>query len=124
MTLDQLYQRNEKFQKEASKLAELLPGGNMLEYASLLIRGAKKVDTVLNKLVAASSERSFYTILDKMEEEMDEILFLLDKLDTSSRGRNIDIISDFLKQGYDLMSIYSICCDQLIERKIKSDEFE
>ncbi|WP_258103544.1 hypothetical protein [Marinoscillum sp. MHG1-6] len=124
MTLDQLYQRNEKFQREAAKLAELLPGGNMLEYASMLIRGAKKIDVLLQKLIAASGERSFYGALDRIEEEMDEILFMLDKLDEASRAKNVEYINSFLKRGYDLMSIYSICCDQLIERRIKTNEFE
>lgn len=123
MTLEQLYKRNEKFQKEAGELAELIPGGNMLEFSSLLIRGSKKIDGQLQRLIATKSELSFHTAISKMEEEMDEIVYMLDRLDEANRMLKMDAIKEFIKKGYDLLSIYSICCDQLVERKIKTDEF-
>lgn len=123
MTLEQLYRLNEKFQEEAGQLAELLPGGNMLEFSSLIIRGAKKMDMQLKKLISTKSENSFHTAMSKMEDEMDEIVYMLDRLDEANRSKGMDFITDFIKKGYDLLSIYSICCDQLIERKVKADEF-
>ncbi len=124
MTLEQLYRRNEKFQKEASQLAEMVPGGNMIEFSSLLIRGAKKMDSQLQKLVSTKSENSFHSALSKMEDEMDEVVYMLDRLDEANRMKKMEFINEFIKNGYDLLSIYSLCCDQLIERKIKADEFE
>jgi hypothetical protein len=63
MTLEQLYQSNEKFQKEASQLSEMVPGGNMIEFSSLLIRGSKKIDVLLQKLITAKSETSFHAAI-------------------------------------------------------------
>ncbi|MFT6868087.1 MAG: hypothetical protein ACJA08_002937 [Cyclobacteriaceae bacterium] len=124
MTLEQLYQSNEKFQKEASQLSEMVPGGNMIEFSSLLIRGSKKIDVLLQKLITAKSETSFHAALTKMEDEMDEVVYMLDRLDEANRMQKMDFIIKFIKKGYDLLSIYSMCCDQLIEKKIKADEFE
>lgn len=123
MTLEQLYERNEKFQKEASELAELFPGGNMLEFSSLLIRGAKKMDGHLKKLISTKSDMAFHSAMSKMEDEMDEIVFMLDRLDEANRKMKMKEIENFIKKGFDILSIYSMCCDQLVERKVKSDEF-
>jgi hypothetical protein len=123
MTLEQLKQRNEKFQQEAATLAELMPGGNMLEFSSLLIRGSKKVDAHLAKLVGAKNENQFHDGMSNMEDELDEMVYMLDKLDQANRGKKVEFILDFLKLGYDLVSLYSMCCDQLIAKKLKTEEF-
>ncbi|MFY0599137.1 MAG: hypothetical protein JXR03_05665 [Cyclobacteriaceae bacterium] len=122
MTLEELHKRNEKFQKEAGQLAELVPGGNMLEFASLMIRCAKRMGAQLQKLISTKSEMAFHTALSKMEDEMDEVVYMLDRLDEANRVMKLDDIKSFIKKGYDLLSIYSICCDQLIERKVKTEE--
>lgn len=124
MTLEQLYNRNEKFQQEAGKLAELFPSGNMLEFSSLLIRGSKKMDVQLKKIISTKSELSFHTAMSKMEDEMDEIVFMLDRLDEANRKMKMDEINEFIKKGYDILSIYSMCCDQLVQKKVKEDKFD
>lgn len=126
MTLEQLYHRNEKFQQRATELVDLLPGSNLLAFSSSMIRSAKKLDMILRKVISAKKESAFYQQIESLEEEMDEVIYLLDKLDVATRGRNMDMITDFIKRGYELLSLYSICCDQLLERKSKKheDEFE
>lgn len=125
MTLEKLYRLNEKFQQKATEITELIPGANLLEFSSALIRSARKLDNQLRKILSAKSQDSFYTQLERSEEEMDEIIFMLDRLDLLNRKHSSQIITDFVKRGYELLSIYSLCCDQLIERKTqKENEFE
>lgn len=126
MTLEQLYHRNEKFQQRATELVDLLPGSNLLAFSSSMIRSAKKLDLILRKVISAKKESAFYQQIESLEEEMDEVIYLLDRLDVATRGRNMDMITDFIKTGYELLSLYSLCCDQLLERKSKKheDEFE
>ena len=123
MTLEQLHDRNEKFQKEAVTLAEMMPVGNMLEFSSLLIRGSKKVDIQLKHLLSAKSEKGFNEYMNQMEDELDEIVYMLDKLDQSNRAKKAEFISDFLKKGYDLVALYSMCCDQIISKRMKIEEY-
>lgn len=122
MTLEQLSKLNEKFQDKATQLADLLPGSNLLAYSSGIIRCARKMDKALGKVLAAKSQMSFYTQMDAMEEEMDELIYMIDKLDDANRKRNISTITDFVKRGYELLSLYSICCDQILERKTKKQD--
>ncbi|MFH6981988.1 hypothetical protein [Marinoscillum sp. 108] len=125
MTLEQLSRLNEKFQQKASGLAELLPGSNLLTFSTTIIRTTKKLDVVLKKVLNAKSEGSFYTQIEAMEEEMDELIFMMDRLDEANRKRNIGTITDVVKAGYELVSLYSLCCDQILERKTKKqDEIE
>ncbi|MEQ8474517.1 MAG: hypothetical protein RIC35_25185 [Marinoscillum sp.] len=122
MTLEQLTKLNEKFQDKASQLADLLPGSNLLAYSSGIIRSARNLDKNLSKILAAKSQVSFYTQMDAMEEEMDELIYMIDKLDDANRKKNISTIIDFVKRGYELLSLYSICCDQILERKTKKQD--
>lgn len=124
MTLEQLAQLNEKFQKQAIQLAELLPGGNMMEFSSLLIRSSKKLQLHVNKLLTTKAEHSFHMGIDQLEEEIDEIIFMLDRLDEANRTKKIAFINDFVKKGYELLSLYSKCCDSLIKKRLKADEIE
>lgn len=125
MTIEQLYHRNEKFQQKATELVDLLPGSNLLTFSTAIIRSAKKMDALLRKALTAKTDNSFYQYMENLEEEMDEIIYLLDKLDVATRGHNMDVITDFVKRGYELLSLYSLCCDQVLERKTKhTDEFE
>ncbi|WP_421870624.1 hypothetical protein [Marinoscillum sp.] len=122
MTLEQLTQLNEKFQSKASQLAELLPGSNLLAFSTAIMRSAQKMDKVLHKVLSAKGQISFYNQMDALEEEMDELIYMIDKLDDANRKRKIPTITDFVKKGYELLSLYSICCDQIIERKMKKQD--
>lgn len=125
MTLEQLTRRNEKFQQQASQLAELLPGSNLLAFSTTIIRSTKKLDANLKRLLATQSDMAFYKQVDALEDEMDELIFMMDRLDEANRTRKIGSITDLVKRGYELVSVYSLCCDQLLERKTKNhDEFE
>ncbi|MFY0605810.1 MAG: hypothetical protein JXR10_03785 [Cyclobacteriaceae bacterium] len=117
MTLEQLSRLNEKFQTKASNLAELLPGGNLVTFSTATIRSAKKIDILLKKVLTVKGEQAFYTNLDKLEEEMDELIFLMDRLDQANREQKIRAITDTAKKGYELISLYGLCCDQIIEKK-------
>ncbi len=119
MTLEQLTHLNEKFQLKASNLAELLPGGNLLTFSTATIRSSKKIDALLKKVLSAKGEQSFYSNLDKMEEEMDELIFLMDRLDQANTKQRIRAITDTAKKGYELVSLYGLCCDQIIEKKAR-----
>lgn len=107
-------------------MAELLPGSNLLAFSTTIIRSTKKLDVVLKKILSAKTEVGFYNQIEAMEEEMDELVFMMDRLDEANRKRNIGSITDIVKQGYELISLYSLVCDQILERKTKSkqDEFE
>lgn len=125
MTLEQLSQRNEKFQLQASQLAELIPGSNLLSFSTKVLRSTQRMDKLLKRVLEAKSEISFYNQMDLLEEEIDELIFLMDRLDEANRKKNIVPITNVVKQGYEIVSLYSLVCDQIIEKKTKKqDEFE
>ena len=122
MTIEQLSQQNEKFQQRAAEIAELVPGSNLLEYSSILIRSSKKLDRILKNLLQANTEARFFQQVDAMEEEMDEIIWFLDQMDLENRKSKLGTINDFVKKGYELLSIYSLSCDRIIERRTKKED--
>lgn len=122
MTVLELHNINEKFQKSAVMLSELIPSGGLTNATSAVIRSTRKIDAQFAKLLAAPSEMKFNMIMDKLEEEMDEVMFVLDRLDEANKKRQIALIKDFLKEGYDLLSLYSRCFDSIIDRKVYKEE--
>lgn len=122
MTLDQLHRLNEKFQTKTAQISELMPGGNLMEFASVLIRNSRRMDAVFQKMIAVQTQAGLGRAMSRMEEEMDEIIFMLDQMDLANRKRKMSSITDLVKEGYELLSIYSICCDQLLEKRIKQEE--
>ncbi|NQZ76017.1 MAG: hypothetical protein HRT61_07885 [Ekhidna sp.] len=122
MTLKDIHELNEKFQKGAVQLSELIPTGALVQSTSLLIRSSRKIDEQFIKLLKAPSAIIFNQILDQLEEESDEILFILDQLELANRKNKISLIDEFVKEGYNLMSIYSKCFDAIIGKSIKEEE--
>ena len=121
MTLTQLQNLNVAYQKQAEQVAELFPG--LLGGMTAIIRSAKRIDERFKLLISAKSEIQFHNLMNKIEEEMDEIIFILDRLDEANTERKITKISDFLMEGYELLSVYSKCCDIVIgKRVVKEDE--
>jgi hypothetical protein len=121
MNLQELQLRNEKFQKAAARVHELLPGENMLGLSSLILRSSKKIDRYFPMLLQAPTELKFHSLIEKIEEEIDEVVFGLDRMYDINRRKRVPQIDDFIKFGYDLLSIYSLGCDKMIERRIKKE---
>ncbi|MEQ9405069.1 MAG: hypothetical protein RIM99_15875 [Cyclobacteriaceae bacterium] len=122
MTIADLHELNERFQKRAVDLSELIPGGSLLEAASLIIRSSRRMHSYLEKMLAATSELQLGKAIEKTEEHLDEIIFILDQLDIANKEQKITLINDFVKQGYDLLSMYSACVDQIIKEKVASED--
>lgn len=122
MTLKDIQERNLKFQKSAAGMVDLIPGGSFLDVSTALIRSARLTDKYLLRLVQSKDEMSFAQTMDLIEAELDEAVYLLDRIDNINRKHKLKMIQNFLKEGYDLLSIYSLCCDQLIGRRINEDE--
>lgn len=122
MTLKDIQELNEKFQKSAVQLSELVPTGGLMNSSSAMIRSARKMDTYFDSLLKARSAQKFHRMLDQVEEEMDEILFFLDQLELANKSMKISLITDFLKEGYHLVAVYSKCCDLVIGKKVKEEE--
>jgi hypothetical protein len=122
MTVTQIHELNEKFQKAAVQLSELIPSGTLVQATSMLIRSARKIDDQFLKLLKAPSEMVFNQIMGKLEDETDEVLFILDQLEMANKKQQIALINDFLKDGYELMSVYSKCFDFILDKKVKDEE--
>ncbi len=121
--LEQVYQLNEKFRKNAVQLSELIPSGGLMSAATTIIRSAQRINEYFVKLLKSNyGERQFNSLMDKLESNMDEIVFILDQLDISNRKKQISRINDFLKEGYNLLSIYSKNFDQVISKRISKEE--
>ncbi|MFY0687626.1 MAG: hypothetical protein JXQ90_10705 [Cyclobacteriaceae bacterium] len=121
MDLTELSKRNEKLQDAAVQLTELMPGTSLVPVTSLIIRSAKRIDKIFPSLLANNSEARFGAIMEKLEEEMDEVLYCMDRLSQMNQAQKVRYINDFVKYGYDLLSVYSFACDKIIERKVKDD---
>lgn len=122
MTLKDIRETNEKFQRKAAAMVDLIPGGGFLEVSTAIIRSTRLIDKYLLKLVRSEDEVAFSQAMDLIETELDDAVFILDRIDNKNRTYKLKIIDTFLKEGYDLLSIYSMCCDQLISRRINEDE--
>lgn len=122
MTLEQIQQLNEKFQKQAVQLSELIPNGTLVQATSMLIRSSREIHQDFLRLLKLNSETKFNQVANRMEEEMDEVVFILDQLEIANKKQQISLIQDFLKEGYVLMSIYSKCFDQVIDKKVYKEE--
>ncbi len=122
MTVTEIHELNEKFQKSAVQLSELIPSGSLVQATSMLIRCARKIDDKFSKLLAAETEAKFGQIMSILEDESDEVLFILDQLEIANKKQQISLINDFLKEGYDLISLYSKCFDYIIDKKVKEEE--
>ena len=122
MTVADLNDLNEKFQKGAVQLSELIPSSALTEATSLIIRSSRRIHPHLEEILSAETESQFGTAIEKVEYHMDEIIFILDQMDFANRTREIRLISDYLKDGYDLLSLYSMCVDQIIKEKVPSED--
>ena len=122
MTLEQIQQLNEKFQKQAVQLSELIPSGSLVQATSMLIRSSREIHEDFIKLLKARTESQFNQLMQRMEDEMDDVIFILDQLELANKQQKISLIEDFLKEGYELMSIYSKCFDQIIDKKVYKEE--
>jgi len=122
MTLEQIQHLNEKFQKQSVQLSELIPTGSLVQATSMLIRSARQIHEDFIKLLQAKSEEQFNKVMERMETEMDDVVFILDQLEIANKSQQISLIADFLKEGFDLMSIYSKCIDQVIDKKVYKEE--
>lgn len=122
MTVTELHQQNVKFQKGAVQLSELIPSGALTEATSVVIRSSQLLHSFLEKLINAGTEAQVGNAIERVEDNMDEIVFMLDQLDMANKKQPISLIDDFLKQGYDLMSVYSVCVNQVINKKVPSED--
>ncbi|MEP1095934.1 MAG: hypothetical protein ABJG78_12535 [Cyclobacteriaceae bacterium] len=122
MTVIELHQQNVKFQKGAVQLSELIPSGALTEATSVIIRSSQLLHTFLEKLINAETEAQLGNAIERVEDNMDEIVFMLDQLDIANKKQPISLIEDFLKEGYDLMSVYSVCVNQVINQKVPNEE--
>ncbi len=125
MTLDDLTARNQKFQKEAAQITELIHHSIVLDNCSLLIRSAKRLDNYFRKVLAAKTELQFNTLMGSIEDETDEIIYMLDQLTAFDKKNDSKAMVDIVKQGFDILSIYALACDKVIESRVsKEDEFD
>ena len=122
MKLQDIQKRNLSYQKKAADLVDLIPGGGFLEISTALIRSVRLIDKHLIRSLQAQNEIQFGHIMGQIEEELDESVFMLDRIDKQNRNLKMKALDDLLKEGYDLLSIYSICCDQLIGKRMHKDE--
>lgn len=122
MTVEDLHRLNVKFQKGAVQLSELIPSGGLTEATSIIIRSSQMLHTYLGKLIQAETEQQLGNAIERVEDNLDEIIFILDQLDIANKKNQIRIIEDFLKEGYDLLSMYSACVNQVMNEKIPNEE--
>jgi hypothetical protein len=122
MTLQDIQKRNEHFQKKTIELVELLPGSGFLEVSTALIRSIRLIDKYLIKSLQVQTPGQFSRLMGMIEEELDEAVYILDRIDKTNRTYKMKAVENFLKEGYDLLAIYSLCCDQLIGKKLRVDE--
>ena len=122
MTLPDLQKRNEHFQRNAAALVDLMPGGGLLDVITALIRSVRLFDKYIDRLIRSTNEEQFTEAMALIEEELDESVYNLDQMDKKNRKHELKVLENFLKEGYDLLSIYSLCCDHIISKRICKEE--
>lgn len=124
MKLNDLTERNKKFQDAVAQITELIHHKSVLEYCSQLIRSARRMDAMLRKLLATRNEMQFNTVIESLEDESDEIIFILDQLTDFDKRNGTSVMKHMVKQGFDVISLYSFACDRLIASRLSKDEFD
>ena len=124
MTKEQIEKQNLQFQDRALGLAELMPKANVMEFATLLKRSAGQVLRLFNQLLNAKNERTFWPTLERLEEEMNDLVYELDRLHDLNNVMKIRAVDSFIKFGYDLLSMYSVSSDQVVDHFIKSQNIK
>ena len=124
MTVEQIETRNLQFQNRALGLSELMPKTDVLRFATMLKRSAGQIHRLFQRLLNARSERAFWNALEKMEEVMNDLVFELDRLHDANCVLKIKAVDAFIKSGYDLLSVYSISSDQVVNQFIESQSVE
>lgn len=122
MTLTQINELNMKFQNSAVQLSELIPTGGFRDAISIVMRSSRMIHEQFLKLIKVSDELNFNQLMDKLEEELDEVIFILDQLELANKKRDLSVVNDFLEEGYSLLSIYSKGIDYVIEQRVKNDQ--
>lgn len=121
MKLEEIERKNERFRQAAGRINELLPAENLISLCSLMIRSSKKVDQLLQGILQSTKKVQFYRYMDKMEEELDDIVFGLDQLAIVNTDKKVPQLEEFIKYGYDLLQIYSLACDSIIEKRTRQE---
>jgi hypothetical protein len=121
MKLEEIERKNERFRLAAGRIQELLPNEDLVSLSSLMIRSSKKVDQLLPMVIAANTKVKFYKSMDRLEEELDDIVFSLDQLAIKNTALKVRQLDEFVKYGYDLLQIYSLACDSLLEKRSRQE---
>ena len=122
MNLKQIQELTKDFQEQSIQLAELVPSSGMVQSTATLLRSSRQIYTHFVRLLDVTSEQQFNKIIDTMEEEMDEVIYTLDQLEIANKKRQISLVSSFLQEGYNLLSVYAKCCEYVIEKRVEKEE--
>ncbi len=122
MTVEDLHRLNVKVQKGAVQLSELMPTGGFTEATSMIIRSSQLLHSYLEKLIHAKTDHQLGEAIERIEDNLDEITFVLDQLEISNKNQPINFIDEFLKEGYNMLSLYSTCVNQVMNEKIPNEE--
>lgn len=120
MSIEQIEKQNQRFQDRALGLSELIPKADVIEFATLLKRSASQIHRLFYQLLNAKNERAFWPVLERLEEVMNDLVYELDRLHDLNNVMKIRAVDQFVKSGYDLLSMYSISSDQVVNHFIKS----
>ena len=121
MNLKEIQAQNIKFQNLAAKITQFMPEKNLMEFTSIIIRSSKRIDVLFYGLFSARTEIRFTTIMEKLEEEVDEVIYAMDRLSERVGVDDSKPMGEFVKIGYNLLSIYSAACDKIIEKRVTEE---
>ncbi len=79
------------------------------------------MDVLFPKLLEAKTEMRFGVVMEKMEEEMDEVVYELDRMAEIVKARKFKPLEEFVNYGYEVLNIYSLACDKIIERRVNEE---
>ncbi len=117
MTIQDIAKKNDQFQSQALGLTELIPKADMLEFATLLKRKAAQIHHLFSQLLHIQNTNSFWVTYESMDDVMEELVYELDRLHDLNCVMQIRPVDDFIKGGYDLLSVYSISSDQVVKMR-------
>jgi len=89
----------------------------MLEFGTLVRRNSVEIHQLFEMLIRTNGMTAFWRTLEKMEEVMDDLVYELDRLHDLNNMMKIKQVGEFIKEGYDMLSIYSISSDQVVKQR-------
>ncbi len=122
MEIKELIERNNKFISQVSQLPDLFNDDVLLGISSELMKSARNISKKFASITKETNEMKFNSCMTALEDETDEVMFQLDRLERMGKKIKNPAIDQLVKEGYDLLAGYAIASDFIVSSRTDISE--